>query len=112
MRRRGGRADLLYHLQIGSIPRNRNMRTPLRKIIEYQPCAAALQQAARDKDPKPHVIRCTGARRDVRLTEPSDKVKRKPWAIISDLDSYRLLVPERRDADLAFSTNAEIGNRV
>src|SRR6516225_7498763 len=61
--RRGG-AGLLYRLQIGTIPRNRNMCAAFGEIIKDQLRAAALEQALRDEDAEPHMVPRTGTRRN------------------------------------------------
>src|SRR5215831_5916271 len=98
---RRGPANSLHHFQIGTIPRYRNMRAAFRQIVEYQVCAAALEQGLRDEDAEPHMIRRSGARRNVGLAKSSEEMKRKSRPIIAYLDRDGSTVPERRDADLA-----------
>src|SRR5215471_18896930 len=98
--RRGG-PGLLYRLQIGTIPRNRNMCAAFRQIVKDQLRAAALEQALRDEDAEPHMVRRTGARRNIRLAEPPEQMQREPRPVIGDLDGDRRLVPKGGDADFA-----------
>src|ERR1700751_2234144 len=100
MRGRRGGAEFFYHLQIGTIPKNRNMCTAFWQILEDQPCPAALEQTLCNKDAEPHMVRRTGARRDVRLAESSEQVEREPGSVIGDLDGDRRPVPECGNADL------------
>src|SRR5271165_58746 len=97
---RRGRTSFFHHLQIGTIPGNRNMRAAFGEIIEDQPRAAALEQALGDEDPEPHMVGRAGARRNVRFAEPTEKVHREPGSIVGDLHGDRRLVPKSGDADL------------
>src|SRR5690348_15212013 len=83
--RRCRRMNLFYHFQIGTIPRNRNMRAPIREILEHQFCAAALEEALRDEDAEPHMVRRTGARRNIGLTQTPEQMKRISRPVIGDL---------------------------
>src|SRR5215468_10688005 len=83
--RRGG-AGLLYHLQIGTIPRNGNMCAAFGEIIKDQLRPAALKQTLRDEDAEPHMVGRAGARRNIGLPEPSEQVQREPRSVIGNLD--------------------------
>src|SRR5271168_2422727 len=109
--RRGG-TKFLHHLQIGTIPENRNMRAAFRQIIENQPRSAALEQALRDEDAETHMICRTGARRDVGLAESSEQMQWEPGSVIGDLDGDCRFVPEGGDADLAAGELDRILNEV
>src|SRR5580693_2896014 len=112
VRGRRGRTKFLHHLQIGTIPENRNMRAAFRQIIEHQLGSAALEEALRDEDAEPHMVCRTGAGRDVRLADSSEQVQREPRSVIGDLDGDCRLVPERGDADLAAGELDRVLNEV
>src|SRR6516162_8005817 len=101
LRRHCRRKDSFDRFQIGTIPGNRNMRAAFGKIVEDKPCTAALEQALRDEDPEPHVVRYTRTRRKIGFTKAPQEVKGKPRAVIVDLDRDGLGVPESSDAYLA-----------
>src|SRR4029077_406019 len=92
-RRRGG-AGSFYGFQIGTIPRNRNMRAAaIGKVFEGESRATAFEQALRDEYAEPHMVGRTGAGREVGFTEAPEQVEGKPRPVIVDLDRDRRRIP-------------------
>ena len=75
------------------------MRAAIGKVVEGEPSAAALEQALRDEDAEPHMVRHTGAGRKVGLAKAPEKVERKSRSVIADLDRDGRRVPESGDVD-------------
>ena len=71
------------------------MRAAFDKVVEGQLGAAALQQALRDEDAEPHMVRRAGAGREIGLAEPAEQMRREARPVIGDLDRDRGLVPDR-----------------
>src|SRR5689334_5568670 len=67
--------------QIGTFPRNDNMRTAFGKIIEGEVGPAALEEALGDKDPEPHVVLRAAPGRQVGFAEPAEQMSRITGAV-------------------------------
>ena len=88
------------------------MRAAIDKVVEGKPSAAALEQALRNEDAEPHMVRHTGARREVGFSEAPEQVEGKPRSVIVDLDRDGRRIPIDGDADLPSGELNRILNQV
>src|ERR1051325_11813440 len=75
-----------FCLQIGTGPGNDNMRAALDEIVEGQIGAAALQEALRDEDAKPHMAGLAGAGREVGVAEAAAPRSGEARPVIGELE--------------------------
>ena len=62
---------------------------PSARLSKASVGAAALEQALRDEDAEPHVVRGAGAGRQIGLAEPAQQMHRETRPVVGDLDRDR-----------------------